>query len=89
MLSTGLIEKDKSQVKLHITMMNVVFAKRITGNRCKNFDASSIVDKYSNYEFGDQTIDEIHLSRFERTGECTYYQPEEILKLFDGTTKFS
>lgn len=61
--------------------MNAVFVKRITKKRCKKFDASGIVEKFPNYEFGDQKFDEIHLSRFERTGEFTYYQNDGVLKI--------
>lgn len=75
------MENDKNEVKLHITMMNIVFNKRITGKRTKKFDASGIVEKFSNYNFGYQKIDQIHLSRFERTGEFSYYQSDEILNV--------
>lgn len=62
-------------------MMNVVFVKRITGNRVKKFDASGIVEAFTNYKFGDQNIDAIHLSRLERTGEFTYYESDGILNV--------
>lgn len=82
---TGLIEEDKKEVKLHLTMMNVVFVNRQTRQTKKRgpkkFDASSIVEKFANFEFGEQKFEEIHLSRFGGSGEGAYYEAETVLNV--------
>lgn len=60
--------------------MNVAFAKRKEGKRMKKFDASAIMEKFSNYNFGEQKISELHLSRFATTGGV-YYQSAAVLNI--------
>lgn len=62
-------------------MMNVVFVHRKEGKRIRKFDASEIIEKFSNYVFGEQKIEELHLSKFGSTGGEVYYQSERVLSI--------
>ncbi|XP_039279979.1 activating signal cointegrator 1 complex subunit 1 isoform X2 [Nilaparvata lugens] len=81
----GVMEKEYDQVKMHITLMNTVFRRKssvetIRKNR-KPIDVSSIIKEYENYEFGETTVDAIHLSNMRAVSSSGYYKPEIILDL--------
>lgn len=72
----GLIQKERPHVKLHVTFMNTFFAKKI-----RNFDASGVIEKFSNCDFGVQEIKEIHLSDVGTKNESGYYKADGILQI--------
>lgn len=56
---------------MHMTIMNTRYRKNLSSNievnadilRRQTFDATDIIEKYSNYYFGVQQLKEIHLSQ--------------------------
>lgn len=95
--SHGYTQLKHDSVKLHVTLMNSLFrenddaiekndvnlaskddrdiSKRIT------FDASKILKKYRDYNFGEITIKEIHLSQRYSKSTNGYYESTAILKI--------
>ncbi|KDR15561.1 activating signal cointegrator 1 complex subunit 1 [Zootermopsis nevadensis] len=81
--SKGLMQKQYEQVKLHVTLMNTRFRSEesepdISGGKRKpreSFDATGILKNFCDFDFGEQTVDSIHLSlRFSTSGSSGYYQ---------------
>ncbi|XP_065224309.1 uncharacterized protein LOC135848338 [Planococcus citri] len=84
-VDAGLIETDRTSVKLHMTVMNSVFlVKKVHGEeyayagskkvkKWHFFDASKIMELYKDYDFGVMVIDSIHLSQRHTRTENGYY----------------
>ncbi|KAF5305208.1 hypothetical protein FQA39_LY09296 [Lamprigera yunnana] len=74
----GLVRQQFDHVKLHATLINSLFRKVEKQNQNekvnrKTFDASLILKKYKNYNFGEANLNFIHLSiRFTKS-EYSYY----------------
>ncbi|KAB0796619.1 hypothetical protein PPYR_10680 [Photinus pyralis] len=76
----GLVRKQFDNVKLHATLINSIFRKADKQNKKgeekqgrKSFDASYILKKFKNYNFGEAVLNFIHLSiRFTKS-EGAYY----------------
>ncbi|XP_048745005.1 activating signal cointegrator 1 complex subunit 1-like isoform X2 [Ostrea edulis] len=84
--STGLMQQEYSHVKLHITVMNTLMRRdptSIPGERPpegkrgpkerESFDAMNVMKKFGHHDFGDYTIDTLHLSQRHGLGKDGYY----------------
>ncbi|KAK3094700.1 hypothetical protein FSP39_005155 [Pinctada imbricata] len=86
--STGLMMQEFSHVKLHITVMNSLMRKdptalpeakdqRQRNNRDRrereSFDATFLMKKLGQYDFGDHEVTQIHLSQRHGLGSNGYY----------------
>lgn len=62
----GLIKKQYDNVKLHLTLMNAAFRRKSDDydrrSQTGSFDASFLMQKYKNYEFGASIFNCMHLS---------------------------
>lgn len=65
----GLAKREfgRDSVKLHMTLINVTNKTdddddASSGTAIKGFDARHILDKYADYNFGEQSLVEIHLA---------------------------
>jgi len=75
------MQDDRKHVKLHVTIMNVVFVRRGKGGKAvRTFDATNIIDEFGNYEFGEQIIKELHLSKF-GSSFANYYHNDGVLNI--------
>lgn len=77
----GKREFDRNTVKLHMTLINANHANREEdGNtnvqrfKAKTFDARHIVEKYAQYEFGSQQLDEIYLGIMQSKADDGFYK---------------
>lgn len=78
----GLMQKQHEHVKLHVTLMNTVFrsvekdAETPRGRHKprETFDATCIFKNFEDYDFGEQTVDSIHLSLRFSTSSSGYYK---------------
>ncbi|XP_077296066.1 activating signal cointegrator 1 complex subunit 1-like [Arctopsyche grandis] len=75
-------ESSKQTIKLHITFMNS--SNRLKDSEPSNnkripFDASSILETYSDHYFGKIEIKEIHLSQMHTIDENGYYKSSSIV----------
>ncbi|XP_062567420.1 activating signal cointegrator 1 complex subunit 1-like [Saccostrea cucullata] len=84
--TTGLMQQEYSRVKLHVTVMNTLMRRDPTsiagerppegkrGNKEReSFDATNVMKKFGHYDFGDCTINSLHLSQRHGLGEDGYY----------------
>ncbi|KAL7048892.1 hypothetical protein ACKWTF_003518 [Chironomus riparius] len=95
--SRGFMQLKGDQVKLHVTLINSLFRDnddaivkdenqprdsrdKDQGNRIK-FDASKILKKYKDFNFGEIKIKEIHLSQRYSKASNGFYEATGILKL--------
>ena len=73
----GLAERQFDRVKLHCTLMNTTFrraeSEREQRRVRQSFDASGILMKYQDYDFGNVTIHDIHLSQRKSYSASDYY----------------
>ena len=76
-IDAGLAEQQYDRVKLHCTLMNTKFRKSAheDENRRtrKSFDASQILMKYQDFNFGNATVTDIHLSNRRSYSTDGYY----------------
>lgn len=70
-------ETRGSSVKLHVTLINTSKSRK----RRRKFDATKILEKYDNFEFGTMLIDEIHISQLIATAPNGFYGSSGIIKL--------
>ncbi|CAJ0573500.1 unnamed protein product, partial [Mesorhabditis spiculigera] len=77
----GLCEPDKSDVKLHMTLMNSRYLAEETNSRRTNFDAKALLDEMSDFWFGDVTSDKIHLCAMSTVGADGFYESIETLSI--------
>lgn len=98
-LQHGLMRREHEHVKLHMTLINSRFQRdsgdRLDDNygysdvegekksRRQVFDSRGIIQKFGAFDFGKQTLQEIHLSR-RFTTSCTtgFYDASAVLKIF-------
>lgn len=88
-IDAGLIQRQYDHVKMHVTLINTLFRKpdeatEAKGNlprARKTFDARSILKKYATFEFGRQTVTEIHLSQRFSTASNKFFEATGILKV--------
>nr|XP_022345639.1 activating signal cointegrator 1 complex subunit 1-like [Crassostrea virginica]XP_022345640.1 activating signal cointegrator 1 complex subunit 1-like [Crassostrea virginica] len=84
--TTGLMQQEYSRVKLHVTVMNTLMRRDPTsipgerppegkrGNKEReSFDAMNLMKKFGHYDFGDYTVDSLHLSQRHGLGKDGYY----------------
>lgn len=87
----GLVRQYQDKVKLHVTLMNTKYRKSGSEENSpikkkkwfekrKSFDASSIMEKYKDFYFGEVTFDSIHLSLISSKGDDGFYQPISFVK---------
>lgn len=76
----GLIKKKAEKVKLHMTVMNTLFAKLKERKRkkscrakCVTFDATNIIETHKETSFGKVDLSIIHLSQFS-VDDSGYYK---------------
>ncbi|XP_044268006.1 activating signal cointegrator 1 complex subunit 1-like [Tribolium madens] len=81
----GLVRTYQDNVKLHMTLINTKYRKE-SGTPKKrrwvkkqNFDASTIIEKYKEFYFGECALDSIHLSLMSTVGDDGFYQPLSII----------
>ena len=83
-IEEGLSEKQYDRVKLHCTLMNTLFRRSDDGQRKQertSFDASRILTKYQDFEFGNLTLDAIHLSKRGSFSDSGYYFSTDRIKI--------
>lgn len=84
--TTGLMQQEYSRVKLHITVMNTLMRRDPTsipgekppegkrGNKEReSFDAMNVMKNFGLYDFGDYTVNTLHLSQRHGLGKDGYY----------------
>ncbi|BFZ00513.1 hypothetical protein BsWGS_03552 [Bradybaena similaris] len=86
--SADLMQREYDRVKLHVTVMNTLMRKDPSGalvpkveqnsrqgNKSReSFDASGILKKFPDFNFGSQHVSSIHLSERFSTGLDEYYE---------------
>lgn len=80
----------KENVKLHVTLINTKYRKvpQTSGKRSWKdkkipFNATSIIEKYKDFYFGEVILDQIHLSLISSKGEDGFYKPLSVIKYDD------
>merc|ERR1719321_908197 len=79
---------DHAEVKLHATLMNTKYSKtnyREDGSRGdrETFDASVLMEKFGQVDFGTVQMKELQLSCLDEMGDDGYYRSLFSLPLFD------
>lgn len=83
-ISKGLSKRefDRDTIKMHVTLINVRYgeddenedgATKKKGRRL-HFDARSIMEEFSNFNFGEEEVKEIQLSVMHTEGSDGYYE---------------
>ncbi|KFB36542.1 AGAP007571-PA-like protein [Anopheles sinensis] len=88
-ISKGLMQRKYDHVKLHATLINSLFRSSNGDNvdekeaerRRITFDASEILRLYGDFDFGQLTVNEIHLSQRYSTSCTGFYEATAIIKL--------
>jgi len=78
-VEAGYSKNEYNRTKVHCTIMNSLFAKEEGDKKRKSFSAAEFMknEKFLNWDFGNITIDTIHLNkRFERNEKDGYYNTE-------------
>ncbi|CAO1359595.1 unnamed protein product [Diamesa serratosioi] len=89
----GLFQKKSEHVKLHVTLINSLF--RDNDDACQesevnqqgskhqrtSFDATKILSKFKDFNFGNLTITEIHVSTRYSKGSNGFYEATGIIKI--------
>lgn len=75
----GLLKQHQEQVKLHMTLMNTKYRKDLASPKKKwvkrtSFDATKIMEKYKDYEFGQCDLNSVHISNISSLGEDGFYE---------------
>ncbi|XP_063224710.1 activating signal cointegrator 1 complex subunit 1 isoform X2 [Bacillus rossius redtenbacheri] len=89
--SAGLLQKQYSQVKLHVTLMNTLFRHssedtpecEVPKNKLKSretFNATEILKAFEDFEFGVQVVNTIHLSQRYTTSSSGYYKSTAVIE---------
>lgn len=88
---TGLMPKQFDSVKLHVTLMNSLFRREGADSDTsksenmrkvrESFDASQILKKYQEYEFGELEVSCVDLSRRYSTATNGYYEATSSIKV--------
>lgn len=83
---SGLLTGNFDNVKLHITLMNSRYGVTEDDEEAKRkaFDASNILNEYSDFEFGETVVNNIHLSQIATKGPDGYYQPTTVVPVWDA-----
>ena len=75
-----LIRLDEEEVKLHLTLINTSFYKperkgsnRRQSKRHPGIDATKIIEKYKDFNFGTVTLNEIQINQIGTVGEDGFY----------------
>lgn len=83
-VNKGMTQKKFDHVKLHVTLMNTRFLKERAepwDSSSKSFNATKILEKYGNFNFGRVKVKEIHLSQRHTTGSNGYYEASSMIKV--------
>lgn len=79
-------EYDRTSVKMHLTLINTRYDKGESGKdgdglyraprlrKRKTIDATTILEKYKNYDFGSQEVNEILLSAMSEKDDDGFYK---------------
>lgn len=85
-------EFDRDSVKMHMTLINTKYSNKneadgddtATKHRQQKvkayFDARTIIERYGKYDFGSQSIDEIHLCQIHSVACDGFYQTTTSIK---------
>lgn len=91
----GLMRRERDHVKLHVTLINSSFRKEPDEDPEKStvtkrwhkykkrfpFDGQDILTKYATYDFGQQPVTEVHLSKLKsEKNEDGFYGASAIVK---------
>lgn len=80
LIQKGLMQRKTEKVKLHVTLINSLFREDYDPTnpllklQRQTFDARKIFELYKDYEFGIQSLDEIHLSQRYSTSNDGFYE---------------
>ncbi|XP_039280349.1 activating signal cointegrator 1 complex subunit 1 isoform X2 [Nilaparvata lugens] len=77
----GVLEKEHEKVKMHITLMNTSFLKDDRDSKKVTINAVPIIDAFGFYNFGEVTIDTIHLSQKGAYSATGYYKSSLVLNI--------
>ncbi|RZF42213.1 hypothetical protein LSTR_LSTR004362 [Laodelphax striatellus] len=77
----GVMEKQHEKVKMHITLMNTSFLKDDRELKNVTINAVPIIDAFGYYNFGEMTIDTIHLSQKGAYSTSGYYKSSLVLNI--------
>lgn len=87
---TGLMPRQFESVKLHVTLMNSLFRRddgdsdmsksEIQRRTRESFDATSILKKFQDYDFGEITVESVDLSRRYSKAANGYYEATASIK---------
>ncbi len=75
------MQRQYDRVKLHVTLINTRFSNGTETENGRTFDGRLVLGTYADYEFGSQTISEIHLSMRYTTSTDGFYEATYRLKL--------
>ncbi|XP_031343533.1 activating signal cointegrator 1 complex subunit 1-like isoform X2 [Photinus pyralis] len=85
----GLLIQYTDNVRLHVTLMNTKYRSKSAQNTPKRsrwptkripFNATSIIEKYKDFYFGEKVLDSIHLSCMSSKGEDGFYAPLSVIR---------
>lgn len=68
----GYMQRERSNVTLHVTFMNTLFRK--PSRRPNKFNGTEVLQKFSDYDFGVMDLKDIHLSDASSKGADGYYK---------------
>lgn len=79
---SGLMDKQYEKVKLHVTVMNTLFRDKRGGyedfkgrdKRRQTFNAVPVLERFRDFDFGEDVVDTIHLSQRLTYSKSGYYQ---------------
>ncbi|XP_063922833.1 activating signal cointegrator 1 complex subunit 1-like [Zophobas morio] len=83
----GLVRTYQDNVKLHMTLINTKYRKEVGTPRKKrwsrkqSFNATTIMEKYKDFTFGECNLDCIHLSLMGSVGDDGFYEPMSIINV--------
>ncbi|XP_046676713.1 activating signal cointegrator 1 complex subunit 1 isoform X2 [Homalodisca vitripennis] len=85
--NAGLIDKQFERVKLHVTIMNTLFrdSRKESNGKYKareTFNVAPMLEAFRDFQFGEVTIDTIHLSTRFTTSSTGYYQATTEISLY-------
>ncbi|XP_076652158.1 activating signal cointegrator 1 complex subunit 1 [Halictus rubicundus] len=86
--SVDLIDKERENVKLHVTLMNTNFKRTDEEKRMKvpveTFDGKDIFKAHENVTFGETVLKQIHISQLGTVSSNGYYQAIAKINLTEG-----
>ncbi|XP_030387576.1 activating signal cointegrator 1 complex subunit 1-like [Scaptodrosophila lebanonensis] len=75
-------ESKRDNVKLHMTILNNRYRKKLNKQSSNSFDAREIIKRFGDYDLGVAQCDEVHLCELGSSGKVNYFYK------ITGTLKF-